>query len=304
MPSSANRATSQSLQDHGYVPSHDRRMRPSRSVGPSTSLAAISAPSRAVPFTSVPRNPRISLPSDSLQETPTGSMGLHSHRRHPGSARPAGLNTGVISTPALRAPTSHRRSSQRSETVTNVSRTSSVYPAERSQLKEDSKSSLQSGRRPMMPSILYSSEEESDSSPQPRSNMLDMFHTEGPDLPGSEIDSTSSEEIQKLFQNMPEIEIPPEDRANTPVQMSCKLMEHQKVALKWLIDQEKTPNKKGGLLAGMFRDHLPSWQPVSHRTQVDPLPFSQHLELIPVLGTLLTLAQTPWDWARLSRPWL
>lgn len=57
------------------------------------------------------------------------------------------------------------------------------------------------------------------------------------------------EDIRKLLK-MPEIEIPPEKRANTPIQMSCQLMEHQKVALKWLKDQEKIRHKRGGLLAG------------------------------------------------------
>lgn len=61
----------------------------------------------------------------------------------------------------------------------------------------------------------------------------------------------AQEDIRKLLK-MPEIEIPPEQRANTPIQMSCKLMEHQKVALKWLKDQEKNKHKRGGLLAGTF----------------------------------------------------
>lgn len=59
-----------------------------------------------------------------------------------------------------------------------------------------------------------------------------------------------ADDIRKLLK-MPEIEIPPEQRSNTPREMSCKLMEHQKVALKWLKDQEKDRHKRGGLLAGM-----------------------------------------------------
>ncbi|KAF3765713.1 hypothetical protein M406DRAFT_276391 [Cryphonectria parasitica EP155] len=48
---------------------------------------------------------------------------------------------------------------------------------------------------------------------------------------------------------MPEIEIPKKDRVATPIQMSCALMEHQKIALKWLKDQENDSHKRGGLLA-------------------------------------------------------
>lgn len=58
-----------------------------------------------------------------------------------------------------------------------------------------------------------------------------------------------AEDICKLLK-MPDIEIPPEQRSNTPREMHCKLMEHQKVALKWLKDQEKDRHKRGGLLAG------------------------------------------------------
>ncbi|KAJ4424196.1 hypothetical protein N0V82_001062 [Gnomoniopsis sp. IMI 355080] len=80
-----------------------------------------------------------------------------------------------------------------------------------------------------MPPFIPSFEEDLGSSPEPADD--------------------ASEKIHRLFQNMPEIEIAPEDRANTPRQMSCKLMEHQKVALKWLKDQENNLDKKGGLLA-------------------------------------------------------
>lgn len=74
-------------------------------------------------------------------------------------------------------------------------------------------------------------------------------HFEADLEPSPEPPGDASEEIHRLFQNMPEIEIAPEDRANTPLQMSCKLMEHQKVALKWLKDQENNRDKRGGLLA-------------------------------------------------------
>lgn len=67
----------------------------------------------------------------------------------------------------------------------------------------------------------------------------------------------AQEDIRKLLR-MPEIEIPPEERVTTPIQMSCKLMEHQKVALQWLKDQEKDRYKRGGLLAGKFSGQLTS----------------------------------------------
>lgn len=44
--------------------------------------------------------------------------------------------------------------------------------------------------------------------------------------------------------------VPPEKRAKTPRQMAVSLMEHQKVCLTWLMQQEDDPLKKGGILAG------------------------------------------------------
>ncbi|KAI1763291.1 SNF2 family N-terminal domain-containing protein [Hypoxylon sp. FL1150] len=63
-----------------------------------------------------------------------------------------------------------------------------------------------------------------------------------------EPDESQRKEIQKLL-TMPEIEVPKEQRKNTPAAMSCKLMEHQKVSLSWMIKQEEDQHKKGGLLA-------------------------------------------------------
>ncbi|KAI8960796.1 SNF2 family N-terminal domain-containing protein [Daldinia sp. FL1419] len=60
------------------------------------------------------------------------------------------------------------------------------------------------------------------------------------------------DETQKEIQNlltMPEIDIPPEQRKGTPAAMSCTLMEHQKVCLTWLVQQEEDVHKKGGILA-------------------------------------------------------
>ncbi|KAI0852732.1 SNF2 family N-terminal domain-containing protein [Daldinia vernicosa] len=61
-----------------------------------------------------------------------------------------------------------------------------------------------------------------------------------------------SGEQEKELQNfltMPEIDISPEQRMSTPASMSCTLMEHQKVCLTWLIQQEEDVHKKGGILA-------------------------------------------------------
>lgn len=58
---------------------------------------------------------------------------------------------------------------------------------------------------------------------------------------------SQQEDIQKLL-SLPEIDIPPDERKNTPAAMSCKLLEHQKVCLTWLMEQEDS-HKKGGLLA-------------------------------------------------------
>ncbi|ROW15882.1 hypothetical protein VPNG_02557 [Cytospora leucostoma] len=56
------------------------------------------------------------------------------------------------------------------------------------------------------------------------------------------------EDVQKLL-ILPEIDIPRERRKQTPRGMSCQLMEHQKVCLTWLLQQEEDKHKKGGLLA-------------------------------------------------------
>lgn len=94
----------------------------------------------------------------------------------------------------------------------------------------------------------------------PGGSQLDSFaaHQADPFLQMEEDEALEAErrrraqdDIRKLLK-MPAIEIPPEERANTPFQMSCRLMEHQKVALKWLKDQENNRYKRGGLLAGRF----------------------------------------------------
>lgn len=60
------------------------------------------------------------------------------------------------------------------------------------------------------------------------------------------------ENLQKLLV-LPDIDIPPHLRRETPRQMaaSCRLMEHQKVCLTWLLRQEEDKYKQGGLLAGI-----------------------------------------------------
>ncbi|KAF3771093.1 hypothetical protein M406DRAFT_336613 [Cryphonectria parasitica EP155] len=59
-------------------------------------------------------------------------------------------------------------------------------------------------------------------------------------------------ELQQDVRNLlvlPPINIPREQRVQTPRQMRCQLMEHQKVCLSWLMRQEEDRNKRGGLLA-------------------------------------------------------
>ncbi|KAK8029547.1 hypothetical protein PG993_010838 [Apiospora rasikravindrae] len=53
--------------------------------------------------------------------------------------------------------------------------------------------------------------------------------------------------LQNLL-SVPEHEIAPADRLDTPMQMKCVLMEHQRVGLTWLVNQEKSA-RKGALLA-------------------------------------------------------
>ncbi|KAL1873175.1 hypothetical protein Daus18300_003994 [Diaporthe australafricana] len=61
-------------------------------------------------------------------------------------------------------------------------------------------------------------------------------------------DDGHRDDIQNLLV-LSEVDIPPHLRKQTPTQMSCTLMEHQKIGLTWLIEQEMDPKKKGGLLA-------------------------------------------------------
>ncbi|KAI1101828.1 SNF2 family N-terminal domain-containing protein [Jackrogersella minutella] len=63
-----------------------------------------------------------------------------------------------------------------------------------------------------------------------------------------ELELKERKAIQHLL-SLPDIDIAPEQRKGTPNAMSCTLMDHQKVCLTWLTEQEKDPNKRGGLLA-------------------------------------------------------
>lgn len=59
----------------------------------------------------------------------------------------------------------------------------------------------------------------------------------------------SLDEIKTLMENIrPDMEIPPEDREGTPMEMTYPLMEHQKLGLAWLKSMEEGSNK-GGILA-------------------------------------------------------
>lgn len=79
-----------------------------------------------------------------------------------------------------------------------------------------------------------------------RDAMRDVMYQESDALSESQ-----HKEIQKLL-TMPEIEIPKKQRKDTPAAMSCKLMEHQRVSLCWMTQQEQDQHKKGGLLAGAY----------------------------------------------------
>ncbi|KAI1453390.1 SNF2 family N-terminal domain-containing protein [Annulohypoxylon moriforme] len=76
-----------------------------------------------------------------------------------------------------------------------------------------------------------------------RDPTLDLLPMQVPQVPEHE-----RQAVQHLLQ-LPEIDIPPEQRKATPIEMSCSLMDHQKVCLTWLMEQENDPNKKGGILA-------------------------------------------------------
>ncbi|KAI1386073.1 uncharacterized protein F4822DRAFT_304802 [Hypoxylon trugodes] len=66
--------------------------------------------------------------------------------------------------------------------------------------------------------------------------------------PEPERTEESKKQMQRLLK-LPEIDIPREQRKPTPAAMSCMLMEHQRVALTWLMQQEEDDHKKGGILA-------------------------------------------------------
>lgn len=67
-----------------------------------------------------------------------------------------------------------------------------------------------------------------------------------------------NENLQQLL-ILPPVAIPPEQRLQTPYKMSCTLMEHQKVCLTWLTQQEEDASMKGGILAG--KPQRISWPP-------------------------------------------
>jgi hypothetical protein len=72
----------------------------------------------------------------------------------------------------------------------------------------------------------------------------------GDDFDMPQMDSGANPEaLTKLIENIkPHDEIPPEGRQQTPQAMSCKLMEHQKLGLTWLMKMEEG-SAKGGILA-------------------------------------------------------
>lgn len=267
IPASTSLSTStapRSSEEQSAISFHGSPQRNPTSARSSTSQPTVTAPSSNATFSSIPPNTRTLTPPAAWQRPTTGldpflndqvvdltrptgpaeratasvtssSLGPSS-RQHP--SLPFETVSSLSLTPSGSSPkfppassSTHRLSPySRVPFSSNTSRTSSAFPAEYSHLRREAQSLLQLAD-PTMPPLIPAILGDLDSSPEP---------------PGD-----ASEEIQKLFQNLPDIEIAPEDRANTPPQMSCKLMEHQKVALKWLKDQEKNRDKKGGLLAGM-----------------------------------------------------
>lgn len=57
------------------------------------------------------------------------------------------------------------------------------------------------------------------------------------------------QEVIRALTNLPEVNIEPADRLQTPAAMTCELMPHQKLCLTWLVRQEESESR-GGLLAG------------------------------------------------------
>lgn len=238
MPTSTQHAPSRPLQEYRHASPYASLPRSRVLAGPSTPLATASAPWLADPYAQ-----SLLSPSSSSHRL-SASIDLHANHRQPVSARPAGLNARVSCPTASRAPPSIHRPSLQPGTANSVPNTSSAAHAERLQLEMESTSSSQFARRPTMPSLPPVSQGKSNFTPEAQRNALDLLDAALPD--------NAAGEIRNLFQNMPEIEMAPEDRAITPVQMSCKLMEHQKIALMWLKDQENNRHKRGGLLAGML----------------------------------------------------
>ncbi|KAF2273385.1 uncharacterized protein EI97DRAFT_436036 [Westerdykella ornata] len=71
----------------------------------------------------------------------------------------------------------------------------------------------------------------------------------GPDYDAHSPVEENPEQIQDIINNIqPDVNVPRELRDRTPPQMSCSLMEHQKLALMWLKKAEESPHK-GGILA-------------------------------------------------------
>lgn len=78
--------------------------------------------------------------------------------------------------------------------------------------------------------------------------------TEIVDLTAAETSKLDS--LQDLLR-LPEIDFPEHERPVTPKEMSCDLLPHQQVALKWLKDREHERGKCGGILAGTISYTLP-----------------------------------------------
>ncbi|KAJ4388636.1 hypothetical protein N0V93_006095 [Gnomoniopsis smithogilvyi] len=87
--------------------------------------------------------------------------------------------------------------------------------------------------------------EESSSSPH--------FSDDGEEQPVPEGQSEPLQDTREqtpALLDLPEVNIPIDERVETPRALVCELLAHQRVGLTWLIRQEEDPEKRGSILAG------------------------------------------------------
>lgn len=72
-----------------------------------------------------------------------------------------------------------------------------------------------------------------------------------PELPQIIPTGNEAEDLKQVL-DVPAFRAPKAMRKQTPKQLACDLLEHQKVCLSWLLRQENNKDKLGSLLAGKF----------------------------------------------------